>query len=177
MKKMVLSMLLIAVVSVSASAIKTNDEVIIMQKGGNYITYVLQHYNNDIRLVYRAPVGLNNSDLKNLGIPTEAWPLIKSSGDQIFSLNHYNAMKKIEALNQEISEKKETIRQQNLWLFIMIISLGVMTSLAIRGMVSISNRWTIAGTLKKINLWHYQRKAQPYHMPLKAFFGGSDDEY
>lgn len=176
MKKMILS-LLVAVVSASASAIRTNDEVIIMQKGGNCITYVLQHYNNDVRLVYRAPVGLNNSDLKNLGIPTEAWPLIKSNGDMIFSLNHYNDTKKIESLQQEIAEKKETIRKQNLWLFIAIISLGVMTSLTIRGMVSSSNRWTIEGTLSKINRWHNRRRAEPYRMPLKAFFGGSGDDY
>ncbi len=177
MKKLILSMLLVAVVSASASAIRTNDEVIVMQKGGNYITYVLQHYNNDVRLVYRAPVGLNNSDLKNLGIPTEAWPLIKSNGDMIFSLNHYNDTKKIESLSQEISEKKETIRKQNLWLFIMVISLGVMTSLAIRGMVSSSNRWTIEGTLNKINPWNDRHRAQSYRIPLKVFFGGSGDDY
>jgi len=176
MKKLIASILLFAAVTNYASAIRINDEVIIIQKGGNYITYVLQRYDNDVRLVYRAPVGLNNSDLKNLGVPTGALK-IKSNEDMIFSLNHYYDTKKIESLNQEIAEKKETIRKQNLWLFIAIISLGVMTSLAIRGMVSSSNRWTIEGTLSKLNRWHNRRRAEPYRMPLKAFFGGSGDDY
>ncbi len=155
---MILSMLLLAAIASYAGASET-EETIIMQKGGNYTTFVLKHYRNDLKIVYRAPIGLNNSDLKNLGIPEDAWPFIKADGDQIFSLNHYYDTKKIEALNQELFEKKETIRQQYLWLGIIIFGFGIMLP------------FTVTGIITKFNLWNQRRKVRPYLTTLKMIFG------
>ncbi|MFA6194155.1 MAG: hypothetical protein WC719_00215 [Patescibacteria group bacterium] len=174
MKKMILSMLLLIAITSYASA-KTTEEVIVIKQGDYYSEYVLNHYKNDYRLTFtRGIKKFDNSALSNLNIPEGAWPEIKADGDQIFSLNHYYDTKKIEALNQEIAEKKETIHKQNLWLFITIISLAVTTSLAIRGAVARTDRWTFSGTIIKFNRWKELCKFRPYRIPLKMLFGGSD---
>lgn len=136
--KKVIVLLVFAAFAANVVCAKTVDEVIVVKKGGNYYTHVLNHYDNDVCIVYRAPVSMNNQDLKNLGIPKEVWPQILKGGDMVFSLNYYNAQKEIEILNKKLKDEEARAREQNAWLCGLGIACLIFFPLAVSGLFFLS---------------------------------------